>query len=71
VSNSVNVAKEAASEVTSAAKSTAASAGQMADKARDTASDNIPPQVKSMSGLWTWVMIAAAAGLVLLWATGK
>lgn len=71
VSSSVNVAKEAASEVTSAAKSTATSAGQMAEKARDTASDNIPPQVKSMSGMWTWVMIAAAAGLVLLWATGK
>ncbi len=71
VSSSVNVAKETASEVTSAAKSTASSAGQMAEKAKDTASDNIPPQVKSMSGLWTWVMLAAAAGLVLLWATGK
>ncbi len=71
VSSSVNVAKETASEVTSAAKSTASSASQTAEKAKDTASDNIPPQVKSMSGLWTWVMLAAAAGLVLLWATGK
>ncbi|MEO9874015.1 MAG: carbon monoxide dehydrogenase subunit G [Anderseniella sp.] len=71
VSSSVNVAKEAAGEVASAAKSTASSAGQMAEKAKDNASDNIPPQVKSMSGMWTWVMIAAAAGLVLLWATGK
>jgi carbon monoxide dehydrogenase subunit G len=71
VSGSVNVAKEAASEVTSAAKSTASNAGQMAETAKDTASNNIPPQVKSMSGMWTWVMIAAAAGLVLLWATGK
>jgi len=71
VSSSVNAAKEAAGEVTSAARSTASSAGQMAEKAKDTASDNIPPQVKSMSGMWTWVMIAAAAGLVLLWATGK
>jgi carbon monoxide dehydrogenase subunit G len=71
VSGSVNVAKETASEVTSAAKSTASSAGQMAETAKDTGSNNIPPQVKSMSGMWTWVMIAAAAGLVLLWATGK
>ena len=71
VSASVNVAKETASEVTSAAKSTASSAGQMPETAKDTASNNIPPQVKSMSGMWTWVMIAAAAGLVLLWATGK
>lgn len=71
VSSSVNVAKEAASEVTSAAKSTASGAGRIAEAAKDTASNNIPPQVKSMSGMWTWVMIAAAAGLVLLWATGK
>lgn len=70
-SGAANVAKEAASEVTSAAKSTATSAGQMAETAKNTASDNIPPQVKAMSGMWTWVMIAAAAGLVLLWATGK
>ena len=70
-SGAANVANKAASEATSAAKSAASSAGQMADIAKTTASDNIPPQVKTMSGMWTWVMLAAAAGLVLLWATGK
>lgn len=64
-------AGEASSATASAASSAATSASQAADKAKTTASDNIPPQVKSMSGMWTWVMIAAAAGLVLLWATGK
>ncbi len=64
-------AGEAGSATASAANSAATSASQAADKAKTTASDNIPPQVKSMSGMWTWVMIAAAAGLVLLWATGK
>ena len=64
-------AGEASSVTASAASSAATSASQAADKAKTTASDNIPPQVKSMSGMWTWVMIAAAAGLVLLWATGK
>ena len=70
-SNVAKVANEAADEVTSAAKSAASGAGQMAETAKTNASDNIPPQVKSMSGMWTWVMLAAAAGLVLLWATGK
>lgn len=70
-SGAANVANKAASEATSAATSAASSAGQMADSAKTTASDNIPPQVKTMSGMWTWVMLAAAAGLVLLWATGK
>ncbi len=64
-------AGEASSATASAASSAATNASQAADKAKTTASDNIPPQVKSMSGMWTWVMIAAAAGLVLLWATGK
>jgi carbon monoxide dehydrogenase subunit G len=70
-SGAANVANKAASEATSAAKSAASNAGQMVDTAKNTASDNIPPQVKTMSGMWTWVMLAAAAGLVLLWATGK
>lgn len=70
-SSVAKVANEAADEVTSAAKSAASGAGQMAETAKTNASDNIPPQVKSMSGMWTWVMLAAAAGLVLLWATGK
>ena len=70
-SSAAKVANEAADEVTSAAKSAASGAGQMAETAKTNASDNIPPQVKSMSGMWTWVMLAAAAGLVLLWATGK
>lgn len=70
-SGAANVANKAASEATSAAKSAASNAGQMVDTAKTTASDNIPPQVKTMSGMWTWVMLAAAAGLVLLWATGK
>jgi carbon monoxide dehydrogenase subunit G len=70
-SSVAKVANEAADEVTSAAKSAASGAGQMAETAKTKASDNIPPQVKSMSGMWTWVMLAAAAGLVLLWATGK
>ena len=70
-SSVAKVANEAAEEVNSAAKSAASGAGQMAETAKTNASDNIPPQVKSMSGMWTWVMLAAAAGLVLLWATGK
>ena len=70
-SSVAKVANEAADKVTSAATSAASGAGQMAETAKTNASDNIPPQVKSMSGMWTWVMLAAAAGLVLLWATGK
>ncbi len=70
-SSAAKVANETASEATAAAKSAATSATQMAETAKNSASDNIPPQVKSMSGMWTWVMLAAAAGLVLLWATGK
>lgn len=70
-SSAAKVAEEAASDAKAAAQSAASSAGQMAETAKSTASDNIPPQVKSMSGLWTWVMLAAAAGLVLLWATGN
>ena len=70
-SSAAKVANKTADEVTSSAKSAASSAGQKAEAVKKSASDNIPPQVKSMSGMWTWVMLAAAAGLVLLWATGK
>ena len=70
-SSAAKVANKTADEVTSSAKSAASSAGQKAEAVKKSASDSIPPQVKSMSGMWTWVMLAAAAGLVLLWATGK
>ncbi len=71
VSSVTEAANEAASEVKSAAQSAASSAGQVAETAKSGASDNMPPQIKSMSRMWTWVMLAAAAGLVLLWATGN
>lgn len=55
----------------STVKSAGSDASQQVDAMKKDAGDNIPPQVKSMSRMWTWVMLAAAAGLVLLWATGK
>ena len=61
----------ATTETASAVSSAASNAAQKIDTVKNNAGDNIPPQVKSMSRLWTWVMLAAAAGLVLLWATGK
>ncbi len=70
-SDSANIAKTATSEAASAVNSAASEANRQADEVKSSASDNIPPQVKSMSRMWTWVMLAAAAGLVLLWATGK
>jgi len=70
-SDSAETVNKATSEAASAVKTAASNAGQQVDAVKKDASDNIPPQVKSMSRMWTWVMLAAAAGLVLLWATGK
>jgi carbon monoxide dehydrogenase subunit G len=64
-------AKQAASTAQSAAGSAASSASQAANTAKQAATNNIPPQAKAMSGMWFWVMLAAAAGLVVIWATGK
>ena len=71
VSDGADMAKKAATETASTVSSAASDASQKVDAVKNNASDNIPPQVKSMSRMWTWVMLAAAAGLVLLWATGK
>lgn len=70
-SDGAETVNKATSEAASAVKTAASNAGQQVDAVKKDASDNIPPQVKSMSRMWTWVMLAAAAGLVLLWATGK
>jgi|GEM_PF-92143 len=70
-SDGAEIVSKAAPEMASAETSVASSAGQKVDAVKNNTSDNIPPQVKNMSRMWTLVMLAAAAGLVLLWATGK
>lgn len=70
-SATADAVKQSAGETASAAASVTSSAAKTVDTAKSTATDNMPPQVKAMSRMWTWVMLAAAAGLVLLWATGK
>ncbi len=67
-SASADAVKKTTSAVSSTASSSPASASRGGDENKSSASDNIPPQVKSMSSMWMWVMLAAAAGLVMLWA---
>jgi len=68
VSDGSETVKKATAETAAAVKSSASGAGQKLEAVKNNVSGNIPPQVKSMSRMWTWVMLAAAAGLVLLWA---
>ena len=70
-SSASDMASKASAQAQSTASSAASNVSAMATKATNTASNNMPPEVKSMSGMWMWVMLAAAAGLVILWATGK
>jgi carbon monoxide dehydrogenase subunit G len=57
----------AASASQQATSPTASSASQSASKA----SDAMPPQAQAMSKLWLWAVIAAVAGLIVVWATGS
>lgn len=56
----------AASATQQAASSAASTTSQPASKA----SDAMPPQAQAMSKLWIWAVIAAVAGLIVVWATG-
>ncbi len=57
----------AASATQQAASSAASTTSQPASKA----SDAMPPQAQAMSKLWIWAVIAAVAGLIVVWATGS
>jgi hypothetical protein len=57
----------AASATQQAASSAASTTSQPASKA----SDAMPPQAQAMSKLWIWAVIAAIAGLIVVWATGS
>jgi carbon monoxide dehydrogenase subunit G len=57
----------AASATQQAASSAASTTSQPASKANDA----MPPQAQAMSKLWIWAVIAAVAGLIVVWATGS
>jgi carbon monoxide dehydrogenase subunit G len=64
---------EAAAAKTTASADKAANAPQQAastaSQSAFRASDAMPPQAQAMSRLWLWAVLAAVAGLIVVWAT--
>jgi carbon monoxide dehydrogenase subunit G len=60
----------AAAEPAKAAATTAA-ANVPAPAATSKPADAMPPQAKAMSKLWLWIVLAAVAGLIMVYATGQ
>ena len=63
-------AAPAPAETTKAAPASASTQAPAANKPAATPPDAMPPQAKAMSRLWLWVVLAAAAGLIMVWASG-
>ncbi len=64
-------AAKAADQVQPVAGSASASTSQPMQAAKKVESNAMPPQAKAMSGMWVWIVLAAAAGLIVIWATGS
>jgi len=62
---------KASAAAQSAATTAASSAASTASQAASKASNAMPPQAQAMSKLWIWAVIAAVAGLIVVWATGS
>lgn len=68
----VEAAESAAADTAVTATQQAASpAASTASQSASKASDAMPPQAQAMSKLWLWAVIAAVAGLIVVWATGS
>ncbi len=61
-----DTAAEAAKPVPAPASAPAPAASRPATKPADA----MPPQARAMSKLWIWIVLAAAAGLIMVWASG-
>ena len=64
-------ASAAADTAASTAKQAVSSAASTASQSAPKASEAMPPQAQAMSKLWLWAVIAAVAGLIVVWATGS
>ena len=64
-------APAAAGTAASATQQAASSAASTTTQPASKASDAMPPQAQAMSKLWIWAVIAAVAGLIVVWATGS
>jgi hypothetical protein len=64
-------APAAAGTAVSATQQAASSAASTTSQPASKASDAMPPQAQAMSKLWIWAVIAAVAGLIVVWATGS
>lgn len=59
----------APAETPKAAPASASAQAPAANKPATKPADAMPPQAKAMSKLWLWIVLAAAAGLIMVWAS--
>ncbi len=60
----------APAETPKVAPASASAQAPAANKPATKPADAMPPQAKAMSKLWLWIVLAAAAGLIMVWASG-